>query len=67
MYASLPINKNQNKIKAFYYRIRISMKNNYSFSKYNTGHPNVNPNHPGFKTRPPHDVFPEDIECVLDP
>lgn len=31
------------------------MKSHYSNSK---GHPGVNPNHPGFKTRPPHDVFP---------
>lgn len=39
------------------------MKPTYSFSKY---HPGVNPTHPGFKTRPPHDVFPEDIECVYE-
>lgn len=38
------------------------MKGNYSYQPY---HKNVNPNHPGFKTRPPHDVFPEDIECVF--
>ena len=24
------------------------------------------PNHPAYKTRPAHQVFPEDIECVLD-
>ena len=45
-----------------YYRIS-TMRQNYSFAKY---HPGVNPSHPGFKTRPPHDVFPEDIECVLE-
>jgi hypothetical protein len=39
------------------------MKAPYSFAKY---HPGVSPTHPGFKTRPPHDVFPEDIECVLE-
>lgn len=39
------------------------MKTSYSYAKY---HPGVDPNHPGFKTRPPHDVFPEDIECVLE-
>ena len=40
------------------------MKTTYAYAKY---HPGVNPSHPGFKTRPPHDVFPEDIECVLEP
>lgn len=39
------------------------MRQNYSFAKY---HPGVNPSHPGFKTRPPHDVYPEDMECVLE-
>lgn len=34
------------------------MKGNYSHTKYHAG---VNPNHPAFRTRPPHDVFPEDI------
>ena len=28
-------------------------------------HPGVSPDHPGFKTRPPHDVYPEDIECAF--
>ncbi len=23
------------------------------------------PSHPGYRTRPAHDVFPEDLECVL--
>lgn len=40
---------------------------NYSLTKPKPYHPNVDPSHPGFKTRPPHDVFPEDIECVLQP
>lgn len=39
------------------------MKSNYGYAKC---HPGVNPNHPGFKTRPPHDVFPEDLECVFE-
>ena len=34
------------------------MKSQHSNKPY---HKNVNPNHPGFKIRPPHDVFPEDI------
>lgn len=39
------------------------MKSSYGYAKV---HPGVNPSHPGFKTRPAHDVFPEDIECVLE-
>lgn len=38
------------------------MKGNFKYQPY---HKNVNPNHPGFKTRPPHDVFPEDLDCVF--
>ena len=39
------------------------MKGNHSHTKYHAG---VNPNHPAFRTRPPHDVFPEDISCVFE-
>lgn len=46
-----------------YYRNLEDMKSNYGYAKC---HPGVNPNHPGFKTRPPHDVFPEDLECVFE-
>lgn len=41
------------------------MQKNVSQTHYNHLHPNVDPKHPGFKTRPPHQVFPEDIECVF--
>lgn len=25
------------------------------------------PSHPAYRTRPPHQVFPEDLDCVLEP
>lgn len=38
------------------------MKHGYNSKKL---HPGVKPDHPGLKLRPPHDVFPEDIECAF--
>jgi hypothetical protein len=30
-------------------------------------HKKPHPSHPAYRTRPPHQVFPEDIDCVLEP
>jgi hypothetical protein len=45
------------------------MKKNYNYTQYcqNTKpSKKIDPNHPGFLTRPHHDVFPEDIDCVIE-